>query len=151
MTRRFRVRDAEAALVDFAATTGRQPLALHSDGVVSLMVGFYRASRPRRVARVDGDGLLWQWGIYDLGQGPEFTFDLTRQLISPGADGAMFQLSVCAYYAASPQLSGVGTGNEWCFDPTEATTFERKIRASPQYQASVALTPLHIQTQFGEV
>ena len=115
------------------------------------MVGFYRASRPRRVARVDGDGLLWQWGVYERGQGAEFTFDLTRQFISSGADGAMFQLSLCAYYAASPQLSGVGTGNEWCFDPGEATTFERKIRASPQYEMSVALTPLRVRAQLDKV
>jgi hypothetical protein len=45
----------------------------------------------------DGDGLLFQYGTYDWGNGEYFQFDITRQFIMPDEDET-YQLSMKMYF-----------------------------------------------------
>lgn len=151
LARRFRVHHAEHPLAKFAASDGLAPLPESVVEVVSLMVGFYAAKRPRGVAREEGDGLLWQWGIYDNSGIPEFTFDLTRQFIRAGVDGAISQLQMTACFSATDELAEFGRGEEWCFDYREAAAFVDRIRASRQYVATAVAAPVRVDSRYEQV
>ena len=54
---------------------------------IDAMLSFYRDVRAADCNGSDqGDMLLYEWGVYDWGQGPRFELGLTRQLIKDGAE-----------------------------------------------------------------
>jgi hypothetical protein len=102
------------------------------------MLRFYAQARAEGcVLDEAGDMLLFQRGVYDLGAGPMFEIDLTRQVILPDEDDddAIWQLHLTFRYAPSTDLAVIGEGNLWCHSPSDLPTFEDSIRASPALAA----------------
>src|ERR1700752_33284 len=61
------------------------------------------------------DALLFQWGSYDWGHGPQFEVDLTRQVIrGSGEDDEIWQLHMTYRFAPSEALRNLGSGDRWC-------------------------------------
>ena len=90
------------------------------------LLGFYRDIRVGDVdLDADGDMLLFQWSIYDWGQGPHFEVGLVRQLIGVvGEDEDIWQLQLTYRFTPSDALRGMASGNRWCALPGDLPTFE---------------------------
>jgi hypothetical protein len=96
--------------------------------------------------------LLFQWGIFDFGQGETFHYDITRQFVVSGSSGddGMSQLSLTVHFGVSNALRGVD-GNRWCKSLANAVEFERFINASEATRAVEGLKPLRVTLDWGEV
>ena len=66
----------------FLSIRGLTIADLGAEQATDTMVAFY-VERPVSGVNLDEDGdmLLFQWGIYDWGQGESFEYNITRQLI----------------------------------------------------------------------
>ena len=71
-------------LKSFASESGLLLDRLSPSAAVKLMTEFYQCIRADNCAlEAAGDMLLFQWGTYDWGNGPFFTYNLTRQFMFP--------------------------------------------------------------------
>jgi hypothetical protein len=115
----MRIEDAQMAFEDLVQARGWDIDLLTPPQAVEAMVGFYRDERTDECdLEARGDMLLFQWGIYDWGDGEFFEYDLTRQLIPAGEeDPPIFQLSLTLQYEPTPALHQLGIGNRWCKHP----------------------------------
>ena len=76
----------------------------------------------------DGDGILAQFGTYDLRDQQEFSADLTRQFIEAGpGDTPMWQLSCTLYWAPSAATDGLASGHLWSFGKTLDEFFDEAV------------------------
>lgn len=112
---------------------------------IDLMVEFYRDVRadgcdPQR----DADMLLFQYGTHDWGEGEQFEFDMTRQLVLPNADtsanGAIedadafiWQLHLTLRFSPTPALRALGSHNRWCKSPAEIDEFVEAVRKTAAF------------------
>jgi hypothetical protein len=92
------------------------------DAAFRAMLTFYRDERASGCnVDDDADMLLFQWGIYDWGNGEHLEIDIARQVMIPGKedDDAIWQLHLT--YRCRPNSSDrdLGSGNEWCSSPDE--------------------------------
>jgi hypothetical protein len=90
--------------------------------------------------REDGDAILAQYGTYDFRGRPEFSVELTRQLIADaGEDPPMWQVS-CAFYW--DPIESVGSGHLWSSGLTLDEFFARAV-ALPGWAWAIAGTAPH--------
>lgn len=125
--------------------------SLDPETAVGVMARFYRDVRASDVAlEDDGDMLLYQWGVYDWGEGPSFELDLTRQFIVEGKndDDAIFQLSLTLRFDPAVGLS-VERGHEWCLHPDDVETLQSFITDSAAFRAVAGLQPIGTTLTFG--
>jgi hypothetical protein len=101
------------------------------------MLRFYEQIRVEDCAlEDDGDMLLFQWGLYDWGEGLHFELGVTRQVILPDEedDDAIWQLQLTYRYSPTDALRSVGNGNRWCGNPAEIPEFRTFVTTSNPYQ-----------------
>ena len=95
------------------------------------MIRFAEVAQPWRVAREDGVALLLQWGSSrTLADGPYV--DITRQFITPGADGAIIQLSLTFTFEPRSVLDALESGNQWSFGHSPRD-FRALVEQQPAY------------------
>ena len=103
---------------------------------IEAMISFYLEQRP---PESDEDDLLFQWGVYDWGEGEWFELDITRQFIFGGdaEDENIWQLSLTFKYLPTDKLRQIEAGNRWCGTTAQRGVeyFQEWIRQSPGYQA----------------
>jgi hypothetical protein len=118
---------------------------------LEMMLAFYGSVRFDDVdLAVDGDMLLYQWGVYDWGEGESFEFDITRQLIlGTGEDEDIFQLSLTFKFHPTVALRQLGAGNHWCRSLEEVEEFRSFIDSSPAIIAVGHATPSKVQLEYG--
>ena len=96
--------------------------------------------------RIDGatstleDMLLFQWGVFDWGEGEYFELDITRQ-ISPSDTDELIQLSCTLYFIPSTALRNIEEGNKWCSSPDEFNSFNEFVLTSKAFKACSSVTP----------
>ena len=106
---------------------------------LSMMVEFFAAERavgcdPTQQQR---DMLLYQWGVFDWGDGPSFQFDITRQfIVGEGEDDEISQLRFTLHYPVSDEVKALGSGDRWCQSLTQLDDFQNFIRNSTAYRFS---------------
>ena len=127
---------------------------LDASSAVDAMLGFYVDVRADDVnLDDDGDMLLFQWGIYDWGDGPSFQYDITRQLIteSPhqGDDDAFWQLSLMLHFPAEPATRALGGGERWCSRPADTAAFRTFIGDGEVAAAVRGHRPMRVELRFG--
>lgn len=84
----------------------------------------------------DGDMLLYQWGIYNWGNGECFELNITRQLmLNEGEDNDIRQLSLTFKFNPTDLLRGLDSGNKWCYDLQQLEEFENYINQLAAFQA----------------
>ncbi len=120
------------------------------------MLDFYRDVRADGCElQDDGDMLLFQWGVFDFGEGRTFRFDLTRQFIvtDPEDDdeSSMSQLSFTFHFVPSPTFEAIKEGHRWCNAPGKLTYFEGFIIGSEAYEAASTTKPARVTLEFGAV
>ena len=121
---------------------------------IELMLRFYEEERVDRCPLdEDGDMLLFQWGIYDWGEGEKFEVNISRQLMTAEVTGdeQVRQLSLTFRYAPSPDLEKAGDGDHWCDTPEGLDVFREGIEAGPALTAVAGLTPTAIELTVDEV
>jgi hypothetical protein len=122
------------------------------------VIEYYRLHRLDDVVEEDGDGLLFQWGVW----GPDektFYVDLTRQAVVPcihrdqedeGEDADILQLR-CTFEYPPDQFRGLESGNLWCFSPRELPDFEAFVFSSVAVTAVRAMSPLSLDINLDDV
>lgn len=124
---------------------------------VDAMMEFYRLHRSTETVGGDGDALLFQWGTYDWGEGENFEFDLTRQLISHvishggSEDSDIWQLHLTLRYAPSRKLKALPESNRWCWSVDELSEFESFVRQSAVFKALSPHAPASVHLAFETV
>jgi hypothetical protein len=85
-----------------------------------------------------GDGLLFESGVYDWGDGPSFQFGLVRQfsLLVGGEYDHMEQLRLVFHYDPTPELESLPRGELWSFDLSLDEWISR-VEAEPGFRAAV--------------
>lgn len=141
---RFRLVNSTELAEAFRSHLSSRGLALEdlsAHGAVDAVIDFYLGERIDDVELADdGDALLFQWGTYDIGPGPTFTFGLTRQTISTAAeeDDDIWQLSLTLHFVPTAETAALGAGDRWCWTPEEVPEFRRFIgsEASTRFASS---------------
>lgn len=115
------------------------------DGIEA-MLAFYRNERADDCSLDDdGDMLLFQWGTYDWGRGPELELDITRQFVTgDGEDDGIWQLSLTFFF---PQ-SVIASGDRWCHSPVEIDDFASFVRSHGAYAAVAQAAPVRVELDF---
>src|SRR5260221_2353432 len=121
---------------------------LKPDDGIGVMFDFYQQ------VRADGcmfpperDTLLYQWGIYDWGQGRFFELDLTRQFILSGDDpndpddDTMSQLRLTFYYQPTSVFEAMQSGNRWCQTPEDIPQFKSFVISTAAYEVTTSSKP----------
>jgi hypothetical protein len=115
------------------------------DGIEA-MLEFYRTERADDCSLDDdGDMLLFQWGTYDWGQGPEFELDITRQLIrGDGEDDDIWQLSLTFFFPRN----AIASGDRWCHSPDKTDDFASFVRSHDAYATVAQAAPVRVELDF---
>ena len=140
----MRPENSTTALRDWFADRGLKLDALSVQHLVSETLAFYQAKRCAGLAAdPSADMLLYQWGVYDWGQGENFEFDITRQFILRGKrdDDAISQLRITAYFAPTKPLRHIEPGNQWCEAVGDIERMRSFIFGSAAYKAVAEVTP----------
>ena len=123
-----------AALEALIASRGLKVGTLNATQAVDVILEFYATERADGTVRLDEDGdmLLYEFGVFDWGEGPSFEFGLTRQFIQASAvdDDAMSQLELILHYEASDDARDVGHSAVWCHHPDNISEFRAVIESS---------------------
>jgi hypothetical protein len=126
------------ARVDALDTAG----ALTPRALLPLMIELFEESEVPGCDRAEcGDMLLAQWGNYEFGGPPGFTFDLTRQFfVTAFQDGPIFQLHVTLSYFPSG-LASIESDDTWSSDHPTLDAFRAAVEAAPGFRAVADAPP----------
>ena len=98
--------------------------------------------------------LLYQWGVFDWGQGETFEFDVTRQFISARAfgDDAISQLRMTVFFLEpTREMRMLGAGNRWCTRPAETADFRAFIVGSPAFRLSNGAARKRVEVGWSQI
>jgi hypothetical protein len=114
------------------------------------MIGFYTEIRAEGCdVDEDADMLLFQWGVYDWGDGEFFEYDLTRQfIIQKGSEDSVWQLSLTLKFIADKDLRKIETGDQWCSKPDEVSKFREFINEHRSTKALINLEPINVTLSY---
>ncbi|HXC39709.1 MAG TPA: hypothetical protein VN667_12270 [Burkholderiales bacterium] len=139
---------------EFVKLRGFDASKLSIPQMVELVLDFYRDVRASGLSKSDtADMLLYQWGVFDWGQGENFEFDITRQFISVGGigDDAISQLRCTAYFRPTANLRAITAKNRWCDSVADLNFFQSFIRSSDAFAAVKEEEPSHVKIEWNKV
>lgn len=122
--------------------------------VVTAILEFYATIRASGLnPDPDSDMLLFQYGVFDWGEGEFFELDITRQFIAAGQedDDAISQLRCTTKFESTTELRSIQSWNIWCQKPADLTEFREGIFASRGYQAALMAKPVQREILWGLV
>lgn len=114
------------------------------DDVVRALIRYYREIEYARCDRAnDGDMLLFQYGVYDWGNGRYFELDFVRQFLVGRAFGQsqMEQLHLTFFFKAELG-SDLQHFNIWSRDCRDLDHFAQQVRESEGFRAAESQSPL---------
>jgi hypothetical protein len=152
------------AFQEFLTASGLSLDILTPSQATDSMIQFYKQLRADECdIEADADMLLFQWGVHNWGAGEFFEYNITRQLIYPetipadpallddeeGEEEIIGQLSLTLKYAPTSDLRAITSGNRWCPNLTDLSTFTTFIadcEATRQVQHHAIVTrELHFE------
>ncbi len=144
------VKDAKRRFEELVGRAGRDSAALAPADGIALMRAFYDEVRFEGLVNEScADMLLYQYGTYDWGDGEEFLYDITRQLVVPDGDGQeLWQLSLRYTFAPSEALRALGDTERWCNGHAEAASFGAFLEHCPARAAVESVAPLRVSLRF---
>jgi hypothetical protein len=110
---------------------------------IAEMLSFYESVLPTGCTIENGDMLLFQWGTYDWGDGPQFEVNITRQFIELEAedDHSISQLQLTFKFPPDKDTDVLGDGNRWCNSQSEIALLREFISFNPAFLAKADLDP----------
>jgi hypothetical protein len=142
--------DAKTRFLNRLKLAGQSVGALTAVAGVEAMLQYYEEDRVDG-CRLDEDGdmLLFQWGIYDWGNGPAFEVSIVRQLaVADDEDEEPQQLQLVFRFPPAAGISA-GEANRWCYSPGELPEFRRFIKGTAAFKAVGNLSPESVELQYG--
>lgn len=136
---------------DFLTRRGLTASTVTVPQMIESMLEFYRSVRASGLANdTQSDMLLYQWGVFDWGHGPQFEIEMTRQCILAGAGGddAISQLRFTAYFSPTNELQAIGHSNRWCKSVAELASFSSFIHKHKAYEAVQSVRPSKVTLQW---
>jgi len=120
---------------------------------VRLMLDFYRDVPVEGCDPEGGDMLLFQWGVFDFGDGEFFQIDITRQftLEDAGGDEDMSQLSFTFYFDPTEELAKIEDGDRWCESPAELREQEAFISGFGALHSVFTAKPKRVTLEYDTV
>lgn len=115
--------------------------------LIDICLSFYREVQyPGLDSSPSSDMLLFEWGVFDWGEGEFFQIGITRQLIAKGTvdDDGYTQLLCDAFYVPTPQLVALKSSNKWCRSRDEINSFQEFVLSSEAYRVASGLKPLKV-------
>ncbi len=105
------------------------------------MIRFYRDVRIESIVKAAYDDVLsYEWGIFDLGEGPGFHLDISREFteVEQEEDEANelfgdYRLSLTFRYLAIDELRAFGSGDRKCEAIEDIPVFRAFVRQSPPF------------------
>jgi hypothetical protein len=119
--------------------------------LISSVLAFYQECPMSGLADENGDMLLFQYGVYDWGEGPFFEIDLTRQFIEirrDEEDDILSQFHVTRFFSPTEGLIKLGSGEKWCKHRSELPAFRDWVIAQPALGAAEKLPPAKTAVDF---
>lgn len=108
--------------------------------LIKTAIELYSLERIDGATSISEDMLLFQWGVFDWGEGEYFELDITRQ-ISPPDTEELRQLSCTLYFSSSATLRDLGDGNRWCSSLEEFNSFSEFVLTSKVFKVCSAIAP----------
>lgn len=135
------------------AIQGKKLPGLSPVELVDAALGFYSQVRCAGLESAQhSDMLLFQWGVYDWGQGAGFEFDLTRQFTTgKRGDADMSQFRLTAYFEPTKPLKELQAGNRWCEGLSDIEAFRAFIFTSGTLALVAKLIPKRIVATWSPV
>ncbi len=130
---------SKAKFLGFLDRCGLEVEAAALGDIITAVLDFYNGEHATGLAVTpQADMLLFQFGVYDWGQGEHFQFDITRQFILDGEEGddAISQLHCTVIYEPTIHLRSIGKGNRWCQSREQLIFFKTFIFSSDAYLAA---------------
>jgi hypothetical protein len=110
------------------------------DETIDAFTRYYREVEYARCDRAnDGDMLLFQYGVYDWGDGPSFEVDFVRQFMVERffQQPLMEQLHLTLFF--KPELgSDLQDFNLWSSDCPDIERFAQQVRESPGFKRAAS-------------
>lgn len=118
------------------------PLLEKHDGIelIKTAIELYSLERIDDATLISEDMLLFQWGVFDWGEGEYFEFDITRQISFSDSD-ELRQLSCTLYFSPSTILREIRDGKKWCSSIEELNSFSEFVLTSKVFKTCSAITP----------
>lgn len=141
-------------LQDFLSERGLSVSSLTPKQLVDVSLAFFQKVPASGLSQVrESDMLLFQWGVFNWGQGERFQLDITRQFIeseSMGDDG-MSQLRLTAYFAPTKALREIKVSNRWCETKKQLEKFANYIATSEAFLAVRNAKPIEVTMAWHKV
>lgn len=151
--------ESEAVLTArIGAQTGKTAAEL-----IAEMLTFYAEQRADGVdLEGDGDMLLFQFGVFDWGDGEKFELDITRQFLVPEdpdpddddeeffGDAEPWQLNLTMRFAPTDELRALDGDEIWCHAPDGVDAFRSTIEASAAYQTLSQCVPDEVEISYDQ-
>ena len=126
--------DALDNFKSFAEKRGKEVSQLKPGEAVDLIIDFYKEIRADE-CDLDGqsDMLLFQWGVYNWGDGEYFEYSIIRQFILPAiaeennirGEDSIWHLSLTFRFLPSETMKELKAGNKWCSSIKELYQFKQ--------------------------
>lgn len=128
--------------------------SMDTSQLVESALSFYETVNAACLAEGSGtDMLLFEWGVYNWGQGEHFELGITRQFLSTDGedDDAISQLRCTAYFEPLPALRAFPASSRWCGSLADLPAFSVFVRESAAYLSVQALKPLKVSVDWSGV
>jgi len=119
------------------------------DELFESICSLYASVRFKGLIEDDGDMLLYQFGIYDWGEGEYFELELTRQFIKENDE--VVQLRSTLSFHPVNELRELEFDNYWCESESELEHFEQIIQGSSAYKICRGLIPVNVNVELVNV
>ncbi len=120
---------------------------------IEAMLNYYAEERVDGcVIKKDGDMLLFQWGVYNWGNGPAFEVDITRQLIDRNDEETEpQQLSLRFRFDPALYPEGVKASNKWCQSTRKLGDFRAFISRAEVMRVVGEQLPARVELRLNRV
>lgn len=117
--------DSVAKFKEFAAVSGVSILECRPREGFEQFFAFHVSIKAEGCEDPGSDMLLFQWGVYDWGNGKFFDLNITRQFVEDGLEGddAISQLSLTFNYEPTAALAAIDAGNSLSDGPINCAAF----------------------------
>ncbi len=141
--------DASKSVEIFHRRVGFTGVKLPVKELFAAVMSFYIDCPVDGLVEKRGDGLLFEFGVYDWGAGLHFEVGLTRQFIEierDDDDNVFSQFHLTCFYSPSDALISIGSGERWCWSKADLPAFSEWLLTHPVLAAVERLPPLKSET-----